>query len=801
MKIVTYCQSRSLIVVQTRVFRLALLLSLIYLVSGSTAEAQSANTQKLYRGHPVRSQLTNPATEKKIDALLAKMTLEEKVGQLVQYSSGAPTGPSAGHTEYQSWVAKGEVGSLFNLDNAHAANEYQHLAVEKSRLHIPLLFGLDVIHGYRTVVPVPLGLASTWDPVVVERAARIAAQEASAAGIRWTFSPMVDIARDARWGRIIEGAGEDPYLGSVMARAYVRGYQGKSLSLVDSIAACPKHFVGYGAAEGGRDYNTTEISEHTLREVYFPPFYAALDEGSASIMSAFNSLNGVPASANSFTLTQVLRNEWKFQGMVGSDWTAVGELVPHGIANDAAAAARKALTAGVDMDMESNFYHPNVAELVRSGKIRPEQLNEAVRRVLRVKYALGLFENPYTDEARENRGALPAESLEVARLAAERSLVLLKNGAAGGRPVLPLANDVKIVALIGPLADDAGNMLGSWAGRGRAEDVVTLKTSLQQRLGAERLKFANGGEIREASDAQIEEAVRAAQSADVVILALGENAGEMTAEAASRAHLVLPGRQQELLEKVSATGKPVVLLLFSGRPLTLPWTFEHVPAVVAAWFPGVQAGPALTRVLFGDVVPSGRLVVSWPRAVGQLPLYYNALPTGRPAGSIDLTHPPKDSLEKFVSRYVDEQNSPQFPFGFGLTYTSVTYSKPEISTAKLNAKQLNEVMRSSSAASANPTMTASATVTNTGKVSADEVVQLYIGLRGTSIEEPVRKLAGVQRVRLAPGEAKRVEFTLSSETFSIWDTQNELTVEPSAVRLWISPDSSRGEPAELTITE
>ncbi len=782
---------------QTRVFRLALLLSLIYLVSGSTAEAQSANTQKLYRGHPVRSQLTNPATEKKIDALLAKMTLEEKVGQLVQYSSGAPTGPSAGHTEYQSWVAKGEVGSLFNLDNAHAANEYQHLAVEKSRLHIPLLFGLDVIHGYRTVVPVPLGLASTWDPVVVERAARIAAREASAGGIRWTFSPMVDIARDARWGRMIEGAGEDPYLGSVMARAYVRGYQGKSLSLADSIAACPKHFVGYGAAEGGRDYNTTEISEHTLREVYFPPFYAALDEGSASIMSAFNSLNGVPASANSFTLTQVLRNEWKFQGMVGSDWTSVGELVPHGIANDAAAAARKALTAGVDMDMESNFYHPNVAQLVRSGKIRPEQLNEAVRRVLRVKYALGLFENPYTDEARENRSALPAESLEVARLAAERSLVLLKNDAADGRPVLPLANDVKIVALIGPLADDAGNMLGSWAGRGRAEDVVTLKTSLQQRLGADRLKFANGGEI----DAQIEEAVRAAQSADVAILALGENAGEMTAEAASRAHLVLPGRQQELLEKVSATGKPVILLLFSGRPLTLPGAFEHVPAVIAAWFPGVQAGPALARVLFGDAAPSGRLVVSWPRAVGQLPLYYNALPTGRPAGSIDLTRPPKDSLEKFVSRYVDEQNSPQFPFGFGLTYTSVTYSKPDTSTAKLNAKQLNEVMRSSNAASANPTMTASATVTNTGKVSADEVVQLYIGLRGTSIEEPVRKLAGFQRVRLAPGEAKRVEFTLSSETFSIWDIQNELTVEPSAVRLWISPDSSRGEPAELTITE
>jgi beta-glucosidase len=795
---VTIYKLRSLIVVQTRVFRLALFLSLIAATSVSNVEAQSA---KPFRGHPVRSRLMDPAAEKRIDALLAKMTIEEKVGQLVQYSSGAPTGPSAGRTEYQGLVEKGEVGSLFNLDNAHAANEYQHLAVEKSRLHIPLLFGLDVIHGYRTVVPVPLGLASTWDADIVERAARIAAQEASAAGVRWTFSPMVDIARDARWGRMIEGAGEDPYLGSVMARAYVRGYQGKSLSLGDSIAACAKHFVGYGAAEGGRDYNTVEISEHTLREVYLPPFYAALDEGSASVMSAFNALNGVPASANPFTLTQVLRNEWKFQGMVGSDWTSVGELVPHGIANDAATAARKALTAGVDMDMESNFYHPYVAELVRSGKVRPEQLDEAVRRVLRVKYALGLFDSPYTDEARENRGALPAESLEVARIAAERSLVLLKNDAVSGHPVLPLANDMRAVALIGPLADDAGNMLGSWAGRGRAEDVVTLKTSLQQRLGAERLKFAKGGEIREASDAQIEEAVRTAESADVAILALGENAGEMTAEAASRAYLELPGRQQELLEKVSATGRPLVLLLFSGRPLTLPWAFAHVPAVIAAWFPGVQAGPALTRVLFGDGAPSGRLVVSWPRAVGQLPLYYNALPTGRPAGSIDLTHPPKDGLEKFVSRYVDEQNSPQFPFGYGLSYTSISYSRPEISTNKLNARQLNEMMRRSNAAGAKPAMTASATVTNTGKASAEEVVQLYIGLRGASIEEPMRKLAGFQRVKLAPGEAKRVEFALPPEAFSLWGIANELSVEPSAVRLWISPDSSRGEPVELKITE
>ncbi|MFI5097438.1 MAG: beta-glucosidase BglX [Candidatus Acidiferrales bacterium] len=762
--------------------------------------AQSSKETSAFRGAPVRSALASPAIEKKVDALLRQMTLEEKVGQLVQYSVGSPTGPGTGRGGYSEMVAKGEVGCLYNLESLKALNQFQHDAVEKSRLHIPLLFGLDVIHGYRTTFPVPLGLASTWDPQIVEAASRLAAQEASAAGVRWTFSPMVDIARDLRWGRIVEGAGEDPFLGSAMARAYVRGYQGKRLDAPDSIAACAKHYVGYGAAEAGRDYNTTEISEHNLREVYLPPFYAALDEGGASVMSAFNSLNSVPASANPFTLTEVLRNEWKFPGIVDSDWTSIAELIPHGIANDGKTAAWKAFTAGVDMDMESNLYHEHLADLVKSGKVTPAQLDEAVRRILRVKFALGLFDKPYTDESRENHGALPAESLQLARTAAERSFVLLKNDYIASRRVLPLASDLPTVALIGPLADDAASMLGAWAARGNPRDVVTLKVALTQNLGAEHIKYAQGGEFLAASDAQIEEAVAAARTSDVAILALGEFTQEMTGEAGSRAHPVLPSRQEELLEKVAATGKPVVLLLFTGRPLVLPWAFAHVPAVLELWSPGVQAGPAIVRTLFGEVTPSGRLTVTWPRAVGQIPIYYNALNTGRPPGNRDLTRPPKDAGERYASRYIDELNAPQFPFGYGLSYTDFSYGAPEISAKQLSAKNLNAELRKNSA-DAKPVLTVTANVSNTGKTAADEVVQLYVRLQGTSVAEPVRKLKGFQRVALAPGETKKVTFPLGADSLALWDIRNEYTVEPSLVRIWVSPDSSRGEAVALEITD
>ncbi len=747
-----------------------------------------------------RRTLANAGSEKKIDALLQKMTLEEKVGQLVQYSAGQPTGPGTGRTDYDDMIRKGEVGALFNITTAHTVNAYQRVAVEQSRLRIPLLFGLDVIHGFRTEFPIPLGLASSWDPELVERTARVAARESSASGVRWTFSPMVDIARDARWGRMAEGSGEDPFLGAALARAYVRGYQGASLDAKDSIAACVKHFVGYGAAEGGRDYNTVELSEHTLRQFYLPPFHAAVDEGAATLMSAFNPLNGVPASANPFTLKQILRKEWGFEGIVDSDFTSVGELVPHGIANDGAAAARKAFLAGVDMDMVSSLYHDNLAPLVRSGEVPESAIDQAVRHVLRVKFALGLFEHPYADETGESGAMLQPDSISLARTAAEQSFVLLKNASFSGEaPILPFSGKTKTIALIGPLADDPNDMLGSWAGQGRAEDVVTLRTALTQRVGADRVRYAKGAEIIGGADEQLAEALKAAEQSDLVILALGENAPEMTGEAASRAHLGLPGSQQQLLEKIVATKKPVVLLLFSGRPLTLPWAFEHVPTVLAAWFPGVQAGPALVRTLFGDANPSGKLVVSWPRSVGQEPLYYNALTTGRPAGNIDLTHPPKNGDEKYVSRYIDEENSPQFPFGYGLSYTDYRYGTLQIDTTQLSAKALNDELHGGGRAT-DTTLTASTEITNTGTRAGVETAQLYVQLRGTSVAQPVRALSGFQRIALAPGETKKVTFVLGAEAFALWNDQNKFAVEPARVTLWVSPDSSRGSEIKLQIT-
>jgi beta-glucosidase len=715
------------------------------------------------------------------------MTLEEKVGQLVQYSAGQPTGPGTGRTDYKDMIGKGQIGALFNITKARDSNAFQRIAVEQSRLHIPLLFGLDVIHGFRTEFPIPLGLASTWNPALVEKAARVAAREASATGIRWTFSPMVDITRDARWGRMAEGAGEDPFLGSAVAAAYVRGYQGARLDAPDSLAACAKHYVGYGAAEGGRDYNTTEISEPTLRQIYLPPFRSAVNAGTASIMSGFNALNGIPASANAFTLKQILRKEWGFQGIVDSDWTSVAELIPHGIANDGATAARKALLAGVDMDMVSSLYHDHLAHLVQTGQVPEAAVDEAVRNVLRVKFALGLFEHPYADETKEAAAMLRPEYLQIAIDAAERSFVLLKNSASpAGQPLLPLSKSVGKVAVIGPLANDAGNMLGSWGALGRAEDVTTLQASLVSHLGKENVLPSKGTGISEGSDQEMADAIATAQKADVVILALGENAPEMTGEAASRSKLGLPGRQQELLEKVVGTGKPVVLILFSGRPLTLPWAFENVPAVLAAWFPGVQAGPALVRTLFGESNPSAKLVVSWPRSVGQEPLYYNALNTGRPANKAN-------GDPKFVSRYLDEQNSPQFPFGYGLSYTSFRYGPTEIGSKQLKASVLNASLHGGKDAA----LTVNASVTNTGQRAGEEVVQLYIRLQGTSVAQPVRALKGFERVTLAPGETKNVRFTLSPDAFAIWNDRNQFAVEPARVTVWVSPDSAHGSPADL----
>ena len=721
-----------------------------------------------------------PATEARIEKLLKQMTLEEKIGQLNQYSAGSPTGPGTGRSNYEEMISKGQLGSLFNV-TGEQVNTYQKLAVEKSRLKIPLIFGLDVIHGYRTTFPTPLAMSATWQPELVEKAARVAAVEASHDGIRWTFSPMVDIARDARWGRIVEGAGEDPYLGEAMSRAYVRGYQGASLSDPNSIAACVKHYVGYGAAEGGRDYNTTEISERTLRQVYLPPFKAARDAGVATFMSAFNALNGVPSSANPMTLDTVLRKEWKFRGFVVSDWTSVGELIPHGIANTPAVAARKALTAGVDMDMESNFYHSTLMDQVKSGLVPIAVVDEAVRRILRIKIELGLFEHPYS-EISPNAMLTPA-SRELARTVAEKSFVLLKN-----QNVLPLKPGVK-VALIGPLADSAGDMVGAWGGKGDAKDVITLRAALQQRLG-QSMTYVKGTEILTDSKTGFAEAVSAANSADVAIVALGENAGEMNGEAASRSELNIPGNQEQLLKEIVATGKPVVLLLFSGRPIILNWEAQNVPAILEAWHPGVEAGNALVRTLFGESNPGGKLTTSFPRAVGQEPLYYNHLNTGRPMKEIDDSRPPNDGDEKYHSRYIDQKNSPLYPFGHGLSYTTFSYSPVTISNTNFAAADFNRGAAK---------ILVSADVKNTGAVTGDEVVQLYISQTGTSVARPVRELKGFQRVTLAPGASKHVEFTLGRDELAFWNIDMKDVVEPGTLSIWVGGSSVGGEPKTIEL--
>ena len=735
--------------------------------------------------------IADKSFDARVESILHRMTLEEKVGQLVQYSAGQPTGPGTGRSDYEDMIARGQVSSLFNVIDPHEINRYQKIAMEKSRLHIPILFGLDVIHGFKTEFPIPLGLASTWDPSIVERASHVAAMEAAADGIRWTFSPMVDIARDARWGRMAEGAGEDPFLGSAMAAAYVRGYQGSRLDSPDSIAACVKHYVGYGAAEGGRDYNSTEISEHTLRQFYLPPFHAAVNAGTASLMSAFNSLNGMPSTANPFTLKQILRKEWGFRGLVVSDWNAVGELIPHGLANDGATAAQKAFLAGVDMDMVSSLYHDNLQQIVKSGQGTQADLDEAVRHALRVKIALGLFERPYVDESAAPKALYLPESIALAQTAAERSFVLLKNGGGPqGRPPLPLAAGNQNIAVIGPLGDDSSYPSGAPPGAGPR---VSFVAAIAQRVGESHVSRFHGVGILDGTDEEIAAAVAGAQKSDVVILTLGE-APEMSGEAASRAHLGLPGRQEELLEAVVKTGKPVILILFSGRPLTLPWAFEHVPAVIAAWLPGMAGGPALARTLFGDINPSGKLVVTWPRAVGQEPLYYNHLNTGRPAGNTDLTRPPSDVASRYVTRYIDEQNSPQFPFGYGGSYTSFSYGATKISTQRLNASALNHGLRLDGNATA--VMTAEAEVTNTGSRPGDEVVQLYIQLLGTSVAEPVRMLKGFETISIAPGETKKVKFELKPEAFAIWNDRNQFAVDTAKLNVWISPDSAHGSPAQ-----
>jgi beta-glucosidase len=606
----------------------------------------------------------------------------------------------------------------------------------------------------------------------VEQAARVAAREASAAGINWTFAPMVDIARDARWGRIAEGSGEDPYLGSAMAAARVRGFHGPDLRAPDAVLATAKHFAAYGAAEAGRDYNVADISERTLRDIYLPPFRAAVRAGALTFMSAFNEVGGVPASGSRFLLTDILRGEWGFRGFVVSDWESVGELRAHGVAADPADAGRQALTAGVDMDMQAGIYIREVADLVARGEIPMAVVDEAVRRILRVKLALGLFDDPYrgVTPERERAAMVTAESRALARRIAGEAIVLLRNE----RDLLPLAPTTRTIAVIGPLADDAQDALGPWHASGRAEDVVTPLAGIRARIApGTRVLYARGCEITGTDTTGFAEAVAAARAADVAVLFLGEREG-MSGEAASRAFLDLPGVQQRLLEAIHATGKPVVLVLSSGRPLAVPWAAEHVPAILQAWFLGVETGTALADILFGDVAPSGRLPVSVPRAVGQVPIYYNHVSTGRPDNPDD----------RFTSKYLDIATDPLFPFGFGLTYTTFHYGPVQLSAAVIGP---------------NDSLTVTATVTNAGMRAATDVVQVYVRDEVGSVTRPVRQLAGFQRVPLEPGATRTVTFTIGPDQLGFHDATMRWQVEPGRFTVFVGGSSTASNAASFTV--
>ncbi len=722
-----------------------------------------------------------------MNALLDRMTLEEKIGQLSQLFLFGPS------KQVDDALAKGQLGSLLFVTDPARINSLQRIAVEKSRLHIPLIFGFDVIHGFRTIFPVPIAMAASWDPSMVSAAQAIAAKEASSVGINWTFAPMVDIARDPRWGRIVEGAGEDPWLGSAMAAAQVRGFQGEYIGSPDHVLACMKHFAGYGAAEGGRDYDASNISETLLWNVYLRPFHAAVEAGVGSAMSAYMDLNDVPATGNRWLLHDVLRGDWRFQGFVVSDANAVKSLVVHGFAKDLPDAAVLALDAGVDMEMAigTTAYSQNLAAAISSGKVTVQQIEEADRAVLGMKVRLGLFEHPYVDEARAARALATPEHRTAARVAAERSAVLLRNE---GR-LLPLGKTAYAkIAVVGPLADSQVDTLGSWAFNEDLTETVTVLAGLRNKAGSQaQLTFAPGVEISrkfpspfaqlsrskppapwtpEQAKDELRKAVDLAGSSDLTILVLGETQ-QMSGESASRESLALPGNEEQLLEAVAATGKPVVLVLLNGRPLDIRWAAQHIPAILEAWYPGTQGGNAIANLLFGDAVPGGKLPVTWPRDSGQVPIYY--------------AHNTTQGPESQGKRYWDEESTPLYPFGYGLSYTTFTFSNLHVSQPQFRIGQTAEV---------------TADVENTGPSTADEVPQIYIHQQYGSTSRPVRELKGFERITLAAHEKKTVHFSLGSKELSYWSAAKKAWVEePARFDVWVGADSQATLHGSFTITQ
>ena len=711
-----------------------------------------------------------------LDSLIRLMTLEEKIGQMNQYSSDfAATGPITKDGDKQTQVRKGLIGSYLNVTGADRTRSLQEIAMQ-SRLKIPLLFGQDVIHGYRTIFPLPLAEAASWDLEAIERSARIAAIEASAAGIHWTFAPMVDIGRDPRWGRVMEGAGEDTYLGSLIAKARVKGFQGKGFGHTDAVLACVKHFAAYGAAVGGRDYNSVDMSLRMLYEVYLPPFKSALDAGAATFMNSFNDLNGIPATGNRFLQRDILKGQWRFKGFVVSDWGSVGEMVNHGYAKDNAEAAMLAANAGSDMDMESRAYTQHLAKLVREGKVKMSVIDDAVRRILQKKYELGLFTDPYkfSNTEREKEQWNNPQHLAAAKEMALKSMVLLKNN----QQTLPISKQTKKIALIGPLVKAVKEHLGFWSYDWDDDSarIPTLYQSIQQKTGNNtELLYAKGCELTDSSKAGFAEAIATANNAEVVVIYVGEKR-DMSGEAKSRSNLSLPGVQEELIKAVVATGKPVVVLIAAGRPLVFNWTADHAQAIVYTWWLGTKGADAIADVLFGDYNPSGKLPMTFPRSVGQIPIYYNYYNTGRPAKN--------ETDRNYVSAYIDEVNSPQYPFGFGLSYTNFQYSAIQLNKAGIKPGE---------------TLTATVTLTNNGNYDGEEVVQLYIRDMVGSVVRPVKELKGFQKVKLKKGESKQVRFSLTANDLRFYNDKLQYLYEPGAFTLYIGGSSADVQEAKFEL--
>ncbi len=707
----------------------------------------------------------NSTRGKFVKSLLSKMTMEEKIGQMTLYTSGWDvTGPVL-NENYRKDILAGRCGNIFNAHTVTYNRELQKFAMENTRLKIPLLFGYDVIHGYKTIFPVPLAESCSWDLALIEKSAQLAAKEAASAGLNWTFAPMVDISRDPRWGRVAEGAGEDPYLGSLIAASRTRGFQGASLDDPLTLAACVKHFAAYGAAEGGRDYGTVDMSERSLREVYLPTYHAAVNAGAATVMSSFNEVSGVPATGNRFLLTKILREEWGFKGMVVTDYTSINEMVKHGYAADEKQAGEQAVSAGVDMDMQGAVYQNFLIKSVKEGKIPESVIDQSVVRVLNLKYDLGLFEDPYRylNNQREKENTLSEEMLAHSLEIGRKSIVLLKNEPFNGVKILPISPEVHKIALIGPLADNRVDMMGTWHAAGDETRVVTVLEGLRKALPQCQINFAAGCETSGENRSGLDEAIRLASGSDLVILALGENYVQ-SGEAASRSILGLPGVQQEMLEKLSACGKPVAVLLMAGRPLVIRWMANHVPAILNTSHLGTMAGEAIADVLTGKSNPSGKLTMSFPRDEGQIPVYYSMKNTGRPL----------DPANKYTSKYLDVPNEPLYPFGYGLSYTSFGYSELKLSSDHLSMKD---------------SLLVSVQIKNIGQMAGEEIVQLYIRDLVGSVTRPVKELKGFQKLMLQPGESKEVKFILRADDLRFYTSNMTFAAEPGLFRVMAGTSS------------